>query len=178
MSGHSKWSTIKHKKAIVDKKRGEVFSRMVKLITKAVREGGSGNPDKNLLLRRVLEEAKSVNMPNDNVRRAIEKGMGFVQGGGETIIYEGYGPYGVAIEVVVETNNRNRIKSELDLVFVKAGGSLGRPGSVTYLKSIQPLSFIKLEGEQFDKVINLIEKLESHDEVVSVWSNLDKTIYE
>ncbi len=174
MSGHSKWSTIKHKKAIVDKKRGEVFSRIVKQITKAVRDGGSGDPDKNPGLRRILDEAKSVNMPNNNVRRAIQKGLGGAEESGEHIIYEGYAPYGVAVEVSVVTDNRNRSKSEVGRVFDKAGGALGRSGSVAYLKKIKPVPLVKLDGLRTDKVKKMIEELKALDDVVSVWSNLDK----
>jgi YebC/PmpR family DNA-binding regulatory protein len=172
MSGHSKWSTIKHKKAITDAKRGVAFTRVAKQIYIAVREGGSGDADKNPALRMALDEARSVNMPNDNVRRAIDKGLGIGGNGEIEIVYEGYGPNGVGVMVTTLTDNKNRTGGEVKNILEKAGGSLGGPGTVSYMKTIDPVPMIELEDEAYDKVIEMIEKLEKINEVSDVWSNL------
>lgn len=135
MSGHSKWSTIKHKKALVDAKRSGVFTRMANAISVAVRKGGGiGDPDMNFSLRLAVDKARAVNMPKENIERAIDKGMGT---GGEKefeeILLEGYGPHGVALIIETVTNNHNRTVAEIKNILEKKGGSLGEPGSVTYL---------------------------------------------
>ena len=134
MSGHSKWSSIKHKKAIVDSRRGAQFSKLTRAITVAAREGG-GDPDGNAALENAIRKAKEASMPKDNIERAIAKGTG---GGGEaealeSVLYEGYGPGGVAILIEAVTENRNRTSAEVRHAFSKHGGSLGEPGSVAYL---------------------------------------------
>ncbi len=173
MSGHSKWSTIKHKKAATDAKRGVAFGKLAKQIYLAVKQGGSGDGDKNPFLRRALDEARIANMPSDNVRRAIDKALGL--GGGEAMVetdYEGYGPGGVGIIIKCVTDNKNRTGGEVRSVFEKAGGSLSEPGSVSYMQNIDPLPTIELFGDDLSKVKNLIELLDEHEDVVSVWSNL------
>jgi YebC/PmpR family DNA-binding regulatory protein len=134
MSGHSKWASIKHKKAIVDSRRGAQFTKLARAITVAARDGG-GDPDSNATLENAIGKAKSASMPKDNIERAIAKGTG--EGGDaeaiETILYEGYGPGGVAMLVETLTDNRNRTGSEVRSMFTKHGGSLGEPGSVAYL---------------------------------------------
>jgi YebC/PmpR family DNA-binding regulatory protein len=173
MSGHSKWSTIKHKKAATDAKRGAVFGRVAKKIYLAVKQGGSGDGLKNSFLRNVLEEARSVNMPSDNVRRAIDKALGV--GGGQAmteIEYEGYGQGGVGIIIVCVTDNKNRSGGEIRGLFDKCGGSLSEPGSVSYMKKIDPIPEIELKGEDLVKTKDLLKTLEEHEDVVSVWSNL------
>jgi YebC/PmpR family DNA-binding regulatory protein len=134
MSGHSKWSSIKHKKAVVDSRRGAQFSKLTRAITVAAREGG-GDPDGNAALENAIRKAKEASMPKDNIERAIAKGTG--EGGEadaiETVVYEGYGPGGVAILVEALTENRNRTSAEVRHAFSKNGGSLGEPGSVAYL---------------------------------------------
>jgi YebC/PmpR family DNA-binding regulatory protein len=133
MSGHSKWSTIKRKKGSVDAKRGKIFSRLTKEITVAARLGGS-DPDGNPRLRAAIAAAKQENMPKDNIQRAINKGTG--EGGGsnlEEVIYEGYGPEGVAIMVDSLTDNKNRTVSDLRHLFTKFGGSMGEPGCVAWM---------------------------------------------
>lgn len=173
MSGHSKWSTIKHKKAIEDSKRGAVFTKVAKKIQIAVKKGSSGDTEKNPYLRTVLEEARSVNMPNENVRRAIDKALGAAEGNNiEEILYEGYGPGGVGFLVTAATENRNRTGGEIKSLFDKAGGALGGPGSVSYLKSISPVPEIELGDDQKQSVLNLIERFEDHEDVVDVWTNL------
>jgi YebC/PmpR family DNA-binding regulatory protein len=134
MSGHSKWSSIKHKKAIVDSRRGAAFSKLSRAITVAAREGG-GDPDANAALENAIRKAKEASMPKENIERAVAKGTG---AGGEadaieTVLYEGYGPGGVALLVEALTENRNRTGADVRHIFSKNGGSLGEPGSVAYL---------------------------------------------
>ncbi len=131
MSGHSKWSTIKHKKAAADAKRGKVFSKIAKEITVAVRQGG-GDPNVNITLRTLVQKARGVNMPADNIDRAIKKGTGELAGEQmEEIVYEGFAPGGIAIIAQVLTDNRNRSAAEVRHVFTKFNGSLAGQGSVT-----------------------------------------------
>src|ERR1051325_2629732 len=132
MSGHSKWSTIKHKKGAADAKRGKVFTRIIKEMTIAARLGG-GDPDANPRLRAAVAEAKANNMPKDNIERAIKRGTGELEGAAyEEVTYEGYGPGGVAISVEALTDNGNRTTPEIRHAFEKNGGNLGTPGSVKF----------------------------------------------
>lgn len=173
MSGHSKWSTIKHKKAVVDAKRGKTFTKVARMIMIAVKEGNSGDPATNPTLRLAIDKAREANMPNDNIRRAIDRGLGKgSEGKMEEIVYEGYGVGGVGVIVKVLTDNRNRTSAEIKNIFDKNGGSLGAPGSVAYLKTIEPTPKIALEGKDKDAAERLIETLDEHDDVVEVWSNL------
>ena len=244
MSGHSKWAQIKHKKASVDAKKGKLFSKIVKEISVAARLGGgdsSGNPR----LRVAIEKAKEVNMPNDNIKRAILKGTGEIPGiSYEETLYEGYGLGGVAILIEVLTDNKNRTSSEIRHIMTKHGGNLGEAGCVSWLfekkgyflidkstvdedtlmsvvidsgaedlkndpqedsyeiitspenidnikSSLElsgipislaeitmlPKSFITLDEKQSEQMMKLIDALESHDDVQSVYTNLD-TPYE
>ncbi len=133
MSGHSKWATIKHKKGAADAKRGKVFTRLIKEITVAARQGG-GDPDGNPRLRTAILAAKAENMPADNIKRATQRGTGEIEGlSYEEITFEGYGPGGVAVIVEVLTDNRNRAVSEIRHAFSKNGGNLGESGSVGYM---------------------------------------------
>ncbi len=133
MSGHSKWSTIKHKKAALDAKRGKVFTRVIKELTVAAKVGG-GDPDGNPRLRSAIAEAKAANMPADNIKRAIMKGTGELPGVTyEDVVYEGYGPGGVAIYVEVLTDNKMRTTPEIRHTFTKYGGDLGQPNSVSWM---------------------------------------------
>ena len=133
MSGHSKWSTIKHKKAAADAKRGKVFTRIIKELTVAARMGG-GDLDANPRLRSAVAAAKSANMPADNIKRAIQKGTGELPGVSyEEVAYEGYGPGGVAVYVETLTDNRMRTTPEMRHLFSKYGGNLGEPGSVAWM---------------------------------------------
>jgi len=135
MSGHSKWATIKHKKGALDAKRGKIFTRLIKEITVAAK-GGGGDPDGNPRLRGAIAAAKAENMPADNIKRAIQKGTGEIEGAAyEEMTYEGYGPGGVAILVDVLTDNKNRAASEIRHAFSKQGGNLGSPGSVAHMFS-------------------------------------------
>jgi YebC/PmpR family DNA-binding regulatory protein len=135
MSGHSKWASIKHKKAIVDSRRGQQFTKLARAITVAARDGG-GDPDANATLENAIRKAKLASMPKDNIERAIAKGTGGGEGEAsalETVLYEGYGPGGVAVLVEAVTDNRNRTGADVRHAFSKFGGSLGEPGSVAYL---------------------------------------------
>ncbi len=133
MSGHSKWATIKRKKGATDAARGRLFTRLIKEITIAARDGG-GNPDGNPRLRLAIQTAKTNNMPADNIKRAIQRGTGELPGVSyEEIIYEGYGPGGVAVLVDVVTDNANRTVSELRHVFSRHAGNLGLAGSVAWM---------------------------------------------
>jgi YebC/PmpR family DNA-binding regulatory protein len=132
MSGHSKWSTIKHKKGAADAKRGKIFTRIIKEMTVAARLGG-GDPAANPRLRAAVAEAKANNMPKDNVERAIKRGTGELEGASyEEITYEGYGPGGVALLVEAMTDNTNRTTPEIRHMFEKNGGNMGTPGSVRF----------------------------------------------
>ncbi|NTW58805.1 MAG: YebC/PmpR family DNA-binding transcriptional regulator [Nitrospirae bacterium] len=133
MSGHSKWATTKHKKAATDAKRGKIFTKITKEITVAAKLGG-GDPDGNPRLRTAVAKAKSVSMPAENIKRAIQKGTGELPGVSyEEVTYEGYGPNGVAIIVEVLTDNRNRTVSEIRNIFSKAGGNMGEAGCVSWM---------------------------------------------
>jgi YebC/PmpR family DNA-binding regulatory protein len=155
MSGHSKWATIKHKKAALDAKRGKVFTRIIKEIMIAARNGG--DPDGNPRLRTAVAAAKAVSMPNDNIKRAIMRGTGELDGGMiEEFAYEGYGPAGVAIIVEVATDNKNRTVSEVRHAFSKNGGNMGEQGSVAWM--FERKGQIILEGENLneDELMNLV----------------------
>jgi YebC/PmpR family DNA-binding regulatory protein len=134
MSGHSKWASIKHKKAVVDSRRGQQFTKLARAITVAARDGG-GDPDSNASLENAIRKAKEGSMPKDNIERAIARGTG--EGGEadaiESVLYEGYGPGGVGVLMEALTDNRNRTSADIRHAFSKNGGSLGEPGSVAYL---------------------------------------------
>ena len=134
MSGHSKWHSIKHKKAVVDQRRGQQFTKLARAVTVAAREGG-GDPEGNAALALAIQKARDASMPKDNIERAIAKGTG--EGADadqiETVVYEGYGPGGVALLIEALTDNRNRTGADVRHAFSKNGGSLGEPGSVAYL---------------------------------------------
>ncbi len=238
MSGHSKWATIKHKKGALDAKRGKIFTRLIKEITMAAKQGG-GDPEKNPRLRTAVAAAKAENMPADNIKRAIQRGTGEIEGVTyEEITFEGFGPGGVAILVEVTTDNRNRTVSEIRHVFGKNGGNMGAAGSVAHMFSKKgdivilktaakeddlmnivleaggedlkddgdnweiltdlhsyegvleavkkagitpevaeigmiPQNYVKLEGQQAQTMIRLLEALEDQDDVQHVYSNFD-----
>jgi YebC/PmpR family DNA-binding regulatory protein len=133
LSGHSKWSSIKHKKGAADAKRGKLFSKLSRAIIVAAKEGG-GDPSNNLALQNAIEKARSYSMPKDNIDRAIAKGSGADADGDafETVVYEGYGPEGVAVIVEALTDNRNRTASDVRHTFAKSGGNLGATGAVAW----------------------------------------------
>ena len=134
MSGHSKWATIRRKKEKIDAARGKIFTKLGREIMVAVREGGGPNPDANMRLKECINKAKAANMPNDDIKRLIEKAAGAADGAGfEEISYEGYGPGGIAVIVNVMTDNRNRTAPEIRHIFDRAGGSLGATGCVAWM---------------------------------------------
>jgi YebC/PmpR family DNA-binding regulatory protein len=149
MSGHSKWSTIKHKKAAQDAKRGAMFTKVIKELTVSARLGG-GDPDMNPRLRTAVLKAKAVNMPQDTIQRAIMKGTGELPGVSyEEITYEGYGPGGVAIIVTALTDNRNRTVAEIRKIFSKNGGNLGETGCVAWM--FQKKGLIVVDKDKIDE---------------------------
>lgn len=240
MAGHSKWSNIKRKKAKVDAQKGKIFNRLSKEITLAAKLGG-GDPAGNMRLRAAIEKAKAANLPNENIQRAIMKGTGQLTGSNvENVVYEGYGPGGVAVMLNITTDNRNRTAGEVRHCFSKCGGSLGESGCVSWMferkgllvidkekagmdeddlmllaleagaedvqseddvyevytdpdnfeavltafeeKNIPmeemeitmvPKTYVKLKGEEADKMIKLIEMLEELDDVDDVYTNFD-----
>jgi YebC/PmpR family DNA-binding regulatory protein len=238
MSGHSKWHSIKHKKGALDAKRGKVFTKIIREMTIAARVGG-GDPDSNPRLRTVLDKAKAANMPADNIKRAIQKGTGDLEGSAyEDMTLEGFGPGGVAVLVEGSTDNRNRTVSDIRHIFTKHGGNLGGAGSVSYM--FKPRGYIavgtsktteealmeialeagaddiqtsgdlfqvytsqqayegvlaavkaaglepdaaelgkyadtsvNLEGQKAQQMLKLMEALEDHEDVQSVWANFE-----
>lgn len=155
MSGHSKWATIKHKKAALDAKRGKTFTRLIKEIMIAARTGG--DPEANARLRTAVTAAKAVSMPADNIKRAIMRGTGELEGGQiDEILYEGYGPGGAAVLVNVATDNRNRTVSEIRHVFSKNGGNLGEQGSVSWMFERKSQILIDGEGATEEKLMDLV----------------------
>jgi YebC/PmpR family DNA-binding regulatory protein len=155
MSGHSKWATIKHKKAALDAKRGKVFTRIIKEIAIAARSGG--DPDSNPRLRTAILAAKAVSMPQDNIKRAIQRGTGELAGGQiDEVMFEGYGPGGVAVLVDVATDNRNRTVSEIRHVFSKHGGKLGEQGSVARLFERKSQVFIQQEKATEERLMDVV----------------------
>ncbi len=242
MSGHSKWHSIKHKKAKEDAKRGNVFGKLSKSITISAREGGSGDPENNFALSNAIAKAKEYNMPWENIERAIKRGTGEIEGEKfETIMYEGYGPGGTAMMVEAMTENRNRTAADVRNIFSKSGGNLGETGCVGWLferkgillvdkssvkdeesfmleiidsgaedieeedgifaiststsefanirkkldemkiaiKSAEityvPKSSVEVSKRDAEKVLRLINILEEHDDIQSVYSNIDIT---
>jgi YebC/PmpR family DNA-binding regulatory protein len=158
MAGHSKWAGIKHKKAIVDARRGKLFTKLARAITVAAKEGG-GDPDGNPALGLAVQKAKDASMPKDNIERAIAKGTG--EGADadalETVLYEGYGPGGVALLVEALTDNRNRTGSDVRHTFSKHGGNLGEPGSVAYLFDKRGLLVVDANRYSEDDLLPAIE---------------------
>ncbi len=156
MSGHSKWATIKHKKGALDAKRGKIFTRIIKEITIAAK-GGGGDPDGNPRLRGAIAAAKAENMPQDNIKRAIQKGTGELEGASyEEMTYEGYGPGGVAIIVDVLTDNKNRAASEIRHAFAKNGGNLGESGSVGYMFTKKGVIVVAKSASDEDKLTEIV----------------------
>jgi YebC/PmpR family DNA-binding regulatory protein len=239
MSGHSRWAGIKHKKAAIDSKRGKVFTRIAREIVVAAKEGG-GNPINNARLRKAVELAAEANMPKENVKKAIQRGTGEIPGAVyEEIMYEGYGPAGVAVMVDVTSDNKNRTSSDIRNIFSKRGGNLGEAGCVSWMfekkgyiavdkdkykedalfelvldlgaddmtsdaddvyeifttpenyekvkkgleakgvpisaaeLSLQPKTTIKLTGKEAEQMVNLMDELESLDDVKTVYANFE-----
>ncbi len=154
MSGHSKWAGIKHKKALVDAKRGAMFGKLARAITVAAREGG-GDPDHNATLAQAIVKAKDANMPHDNIDRAIKKGTG---AGADAevyqhLTYEGYGPAGVAVYVTVLTDNKNRTAADVRYIFDRSGGKLGTDGSVSWMFERKGVIYVDAAGRDEDELM-------------------------
>lgn len=164
MAGHSKWANIKHRKMKEDAKRGAVFTKLARQITVAAKEGG-GDPDSNFKLRLAIDKAKAENVPNDNIERAIAKGVGGLDGDSyEEVVYEGYGPNGIAIFMDVLTDNRNRTVGELRHRFSKHGGNLGESGCVAWMFSKKGV--VVVDGDGVDEDELMMQALEAGAEDV------------
>ncbi|MBU1095272.1 MAG: YebC/PmpR family DNA-binding transcriptional regulator [Ignavibacteriae bacterium HGW-Ignavibacteriae-2] len=177
MSGHSKWATIKRKKAAIDAKRGKAFTKLIKEITVAAREGG-GDPDANPRLRLAVDNAKSVNMPQDNIERAIKKATGELEGVNFTeLTYEGYGPSGVAMLVESVTDNKNRTVAEVRHLFSKYGGSLGESGSVAWMFERKGVITLPKQNKTEDEIFEIVfeagaDDLQAEEEFFEVTTSL------
>src|SRR5918912_411944 len=188
MAGHSKWAGIKHKKAIVDAKRGKLFTKLARAITVAAKEGG-GDPEGNPALSLAIQKAKDAAMPKDNIERAIAKGTGADKDAEafESVVYEGYGPGGVAVLVEALTDNRNRTGSEVRHVFTRHGGNLGEPGSVAWVfekkgvvvvdagKGSEDGLMVAIDAGSEDVSLdeNVYEVVTEHDDVQTVNANFE-----
>lgn len=163
MSGHSKWSSIKHKKGATDAKRGKIFTRLIKEVTVAARLGG-GDPDGNPRLRSAIAAAKAENMPKDNIERAIKKGTGELEGTAyEETNYEGYGPGGVAVLVDCLTDNKNRAVADVKHLFERNGGSLGEPGCVAWLFEKKGLILCEKDKVDEEQLLDLVLEAGAED---------------
>jgi YebC/PmpR family DNA-binding regulatory protein len=181
MSGHSKWSTIKRKKGALDAKRAKLFTKILKEISIAVKEGNSGDPDANPRLRLAIANAKGVNMPKDNIKRAIKKASDKDSENYLEVTYEGYGPAGIALFVEATTDNINRTVSNVRAIFTKFGGSLGKNGSLEFIfdrKGVFSIPAEKLEGKDMDEFeMELIdggaEEVEKDEEFVTIYTSFE-----
>ncbi len=164
MSGHNKWSKIKRKKEVEDKVKGNIFSKMARLITLAVIQGGGiGDPANNVKLRLAIEKAKQFNMPKENIKRAIERGIGSEKNQLQEIIYEGFGPGGVALLIVATTDNPNRTLGEVRTILDKHEGKLGSQGAVSYLFKKCGLAVFEKSQITEEQILALADKLEAFD---------------
>lgn len=157
MSGHSKWATTKHKKAVVDAKRGKLFAKLIKNVEVAARQGG-GDPAGNPTLYDAIQKAKKNSVPNDNIDRAVKRGSGAEAGGAhyETIMYEGYGPAGVAVLIECLTDNRNRAAGEVRTAMTRNGGSMADPGSVSYLFARRGVVIVSRDAAGEDEILDAV----------------------
>lgn len=173
MSGHSKWAGIKHRKMAQDAKRGKLFTRIIRELTIAAREGG-GNPENNPRLRKAIEMAKEANMPQDNIKKAIMRGTGEIPGVVyEEVVYEGYGPGGVAVMVEVTTDNKNRTTSELRKIFSQYGGSLGETGCVSWIFEQKGYITVNKQDANEDDLMSIALELGAED-----FKSDDEDVYE
>ncbi len=171
MSGHSKWATIKHKKGALDAKRGKIFTRLIKEISIAAKNGG-GDPDSNPRLRGAIVAAKAENMPADNIKRAIQRGTGELPGATyEEFSLEGYGPGGVAILLDINTDNRNRTVSEIRHVFGKNGGNMAEAGAVSWMFHKKGDIIIPKSAAKADDLMNIIIEANGEDEPIDDGDN-------
>jgi YebC/PmpR family DNA-binding regulatory protein len=171
MSGHSKWATIKHKKGALDAKRGKIFTRLIKEISIAAKNGG-GDPDSNPRLRTAIAAAKAENMPADNIKRAVQRGTGELPGAVyEEFTLEGYGPGGVAVMLDINTDNRNRTVSEIRHVFGKNGGNMASAGAVAYMFHKKGDIIIPKSAATADDLMNIIIEANGEDEPIDDGEN-------
>jgi YebC/PmpR family DNA-binding regulatory protein len=182
MSGHSKWHSIKHKKGVVDAKRGKIFTKLIKEITVAARLGGK-DPNSNSRLRVAVAAAKAENMPKENIERAIKKGTGDLEGSNyEEVTYEGYGPGGVAVMVEVFTDNKNRAVADIRHLFERSGGNLGEAGCVAWMFSKKGLMVFQKDQVEEEKLFELaleagaddIKEYETEFEVITEPSSFEE----
>jgi YebC/PmpR family DNA-binding regulatory protein len=178
MSGHSKWATIKRKKAAIDAKRGKLFTKLIKEITIAARQGG-GDPAGNPRLRLAIDNAKSANMPMDNIERAIKKATGELQGVQyHELTYEGYGPSGVALLVECVTDNKNRTVAEVRHTFSKYGGSMGETGSVLWMFERKGVITMPTQGKSEDDIMEIVldagaEDIQGEEDFFEITTDLE-----
>ena len=181
MSGHSKWSTIKRQKESKDARRGQIFTKLGNAITVAVRaSGGIGDPEKNFKLRLAIEKARGLNMPKETIQRAIKRGEGGKEGNNwSEIVYEGYGPEGIAIVTEVVTDNRNRTTSEIKNLFERGGGSIASPGAVSFQFKKAGLITVEKSQKVDDQILSLIdqgaEDVEEASDAVEVYTKPEAT---
>ena len=181
MSGHSKWSTIKRQKGLEDKKRGQLFTKLARAITLAVREGsGVTDPASNFKLRLAMDRAKQSNMPKENIQRAIDRGSGKGSDGDQfqEIIYEGYGPEGIALLIETATDNKQRTSSQVKHVLDRGGGSLGTPGSVSYLFKEQGFIVVSKDSMSEEVLFNVAVEagaldVETEDDAYELYTSRD-----
>ncbi|RRO19623.1 YebC/PmpR family DNA-binding transcriptional regulator [Flavobacteriaceae bacterium 14752] len=180
MAGHSKWANIKHRKGAQDKKRAKQFTRAIKEITVAVKEGGGPDPETNPALRNAVANAKGVNMPKDTIQRAIKKASGADADNYETVTFEGYGPHGIAVFVECTTDNTNRTVASVRSIFTKGGGSLGTNGSLEFLfdrKGVFLLDKESLEIDREELELELIEagatEVENNENLLVVYTDFN-----
>jgi len=176
MSGHSKWSTIKHKKAVTDAKRANIFTKLGRLISVAAKEGN--DPSANFKLKLIIDQARAANMPKDNIERAIKRGNGEFKDATEIkeIIYEAFGPGGIMMIIKTLTDNKNRTVSEIKAILAKFGGKLGGIGSVIWNFEIsepgyKPKNIMEISKENKEQYEELLEALEEQDDVQKVYAN-------
>ena len=178
MSGHSKWSTIKHKKAATDAKRAKIFTKAARVITIAAR-GGGGDPEANPSLRKAISEARAVNMPNDNIERAIARGIGVGEGATlEELTIEAYGPEGAAILIEAITDNRNRTISQVKRILSQHNAKFAEKGSVMWAFRRQgdemvAKTTLSISAEGMEKLRALFEALDEHDDVQTIYTNVE-----
>ncbi|MHA1748184.1 MAG: YebC/PmpR family DNA-binding transcriptional regulator [Promethearchaeota archaeon] len=182
MSGHSKWSKVKHKKAITDVKKGKIFSKLARLITVAAREKG-GEPETNPKLRMAIEKAKQANMSSENIKRAIQRGTGKIEGVNlEEVLYEAYGPGGAAILISCITDNKNRALSEIKHILHSRGGKIAEPGSVVWGFERQNNGYVAkypmeiTNEKEKNSLKELLHALNEHDDVQEVYTNATRNL--
>jgi YebC/PmpR family DNA-binding regulatory protein len=178
MSGHSKWATTKRKKAVIDSKRGKVFTKLIKEITISAREGG-GDPIGNPRLRLAIDNAKAANMPADNIERAVKKATGELEGQSYSeLTYEGYAPAGIAILIDVATDNKNRTVAEVRHIFSKHGGTMGESGSVAWMFNKKGVITLPIQGKTEDEIMEIIidagaDDMQTDEEFFEVQTSLE-----